>query len=432
MSILSLAHTVSTPAARKSAPALARAVEHAPTGLDKRRILIVSAPFGPFSRHLATLLRQEGASVERMLFNAGDLLDWGSKHARWFRAEPSAWAAELERIAPGYTDILLFGEGGPYNQAVIERIPALQASVWVLENGYFRPHWITLERNGVNARTNLPRGASGYAPPAPREPPFKRAGTILPHHVIRLSNYHLIQLPGRLLFPRFRKPYTQPAWLQCVGHIWRYLKLHLTPPARLDTEVIAARGPFMLACLQREGDVTLLRYSAYPDNEAFLAAVMDSFAAEAPAGLRLVIKNHPLDPGLIDQAAQARKMARDRGIADRVDFIDGGNLAALCRASQGLIVNNSTAALAATGFGTPVKVMGDAFFDFEGLTDQQPLDDFWAAPQAPDAELFARFREHVLHRTQINGSYHDPKLRDFTARKVVAALAGGWDEAQVR
>ncbi|WP_374275479.1 capsular biosynthesis protein [Brevundimonas sp.] len=429
---MSLAHTVPPPAARKSAPKLARALEHAPQGLNQRRFLIVSAPFGPFSRHLATLLRQQGAAVDRMLFNAGDLLDWGSKNARWFQDEPSDWAEELERIAPGYTDILLFGEGGPYNQAVIERIPALQASVWVLENGYFRPHWITLERNGVNARTNLPRDASGYALPAPQEPPFKPAGTILPYHVIRLSNYHLIQLPGRLLFPRFRKPYTQPAWLQCAGHIWRYLKLHLTPPARLDAEVIAARGRFMLACLQREGDVTLLRYSAYPDNEAFLAAVMDSFAAEAPADLRLVIKNHPLDPGLIDQAAQARKMARDRGIADRVDFIDGGNLAALCRASQGLIVNNSTAALAATGFGTPVKVMGDAFFDFEGLTDQQPLDGFWAAPQAPDAALFARFREHVLHRTQINGSYHDPKLRDFTASKVVAALAGGWDEAQVR
>ena len=33
-----------------------------------------------------------------------------------------------------------------------------------------------------------------------------------------------------------------------------------------------------------------------------------------------------------------------------------------------------------------------AFFDFDGLTDQQSLDDFWAAPQAPDPALFARFR----------------------------------------
>lgn len=429
---MSLAHTLPPRAARKSAPALARAVQHAPAGLHQRRFLIVSAPFGPFSRHLAALLRAEGAVVDRVLFNAGDLLDWGRRHAVWFRSEPAEWPAELERIAPGYTDILLFGEAGPYNQAVIDRIPALQASVWVLENGYFRPHWITLERNGVNARTNLPRSAEGYRPPAPKEPPFTPAGTILPHHVIRLSNYHLIQLPGRLLFPKFRKPYTQPAWLQCAGHILRYARLKLTPRRACETDAIAARGPFMLAGLQREGDVTLLRYSAYPDNESFLAVVLDSFAAEAPAGLRLVVKNHPLDPGLIDQGAQVRRMARERGLADRVDFIDGGNLATLCRASRGLVVNNSTAALAAAGFGTPVKVLGDAFFDFEGLTDQQPLDDFWASPSAPDPDLFARFREHVLHRTQINGSYHDPKLRDFTARKVVSALAGGWDEAQVR
>ena len=73
-----------------------------------------------------------------------------------------------------------------------------------------------------------------------------------------------------------------------------------------DAEVIGARGPFFIACLQREGDVQLLRYSRYADNAAFLAAVMDSFALHAPADRRLVVKNHPLDPGLVDLAAVTR------------------------------------------------------------------------------------------------------------------------------
>jgi len=127
--------------------------------------------------------------------------------------------------------------------------------------------------------------------------------------------------------------------------------------------VIAARGPFFIACLQREGDAQLLRYSRYADNTAFLAEVMTSFAVHAPKAARLVIKNHPLDPGLIDLEAVTRRLVIERELQGRVDFIDGGNLAQLCRASQGMVVNNSSAALSPLGFQTPVKVLGDAFFN---------------------------------------------------------------------
>lgn len=398
--------------------------------LTGRRFLIVSAPFGPFSSHLARKLRSLSAVVDRMLFNAGDLTDWGPLNAVWHRASADAWPARLDGLAKDYTDILLFGEAGGYNQAVIAASPGLSASVWVMENGYFRPHWITLERNGVNARSTLPRDASGYPAPAPKEPPFRQAGTILPYHVVNLSLYHTIQVAGRPLFPGFRRPYTDHALVQCLGHIRRYIRLKRAPKRCTEVEVIASRGPFFIACLQREGDATLLRYSDLRTNADFVARILDSLAAHAPADTRLVVKNHPLDPGVIDLGAQVRALAEARGLGDRVDFIDGGVLAQLCRASRGMIVNNSTAALAAAGFGTPIKVLGQAFFDFEGLADQQPLDAFWSAPKAADPALFARFREHVLHRTQVNGSFHSPDMREFTCERLALAFAGGWDRHQ--
>jgi capsular polysaccharide export protein len=403
---------------------------HDLAGLAGRRFLIVSAPFGSFSRHLANLLRQHGAVVDRMLFNLGDLAEWGPENARWFRKPAQAWPAAFADLAKGYSDIMLFGEAGLYNQAVVEAIPTIDASVWVMENGYFRPHWVTLERNGVNDRSNLPRSADGYPAPAPKEPPFRHAGTILPYHVVNLSLYHSIQVMGRPFFPGFKRPYSHHAFLQCLGHIARFIRLKAAPKNAADHAVIAARGPFFIACLQREGDATLLHYSDLRSNHDFVAHILDSMAAHAPPDARLVVKNHPLDPGVIDLGAQVRRLAAARGLADRVDFIDGGNLAQLCRASRGVIVNNSTAALAAAGFGTPVKVLGKAFFDFEGLTDQKPLDSFWTAPQAADPALFARFREHVLHRTQINGSFHTPDMRAFTCHRIALALAGGWDRAQ--
>ena len=41
--------------------------------------------------------------------------------------------------------------------AALEADRAHPLRVWVLENGYFRPDWITVEENGVNASSGLPR-----------------------------------------------------------------------------------------------------------------------------------------------------------------------------------------------------------------------------------------------------------------------------------
>lgn len=405
--------------------------EPAAADLTGRRFLIISAPFGPFSRRLAAELRGRGAVVRRMIFNAGDLLDWGGAETVRFRRDARDWPQALKGLAEAYTDLVLFGEAGVYNQTVLEQAPHLPSSIWVSENGYFRPHWITLERNGVNACSSLPRSARGYPDPAPKEPPFREAGTILPYHVWNLSLYHTVQVIGRPLFPGYVRPYSRHALVQAGGHIRRYLKLRFAPARNLDASVIAPRGPFYIVCLQREGDTTLLRYSDYSTNTVFLERVVEDFARHAPPHTRLVVKNHPLDPGLVNYARVLGRLAHHHGLEGRIDFIDGGNLAALCRASQGMVVNNSTAALSAIGFGTPVKVLGQAFFDFAGLTDPQPLSGFWADPAAPDHDLYVRFREHVLHRTQINGSYHNPAMQAFTAQRMALAFAGGWDRAQV-
>lgn len=388
-----------------------------------RRFLIVTAPFGRFGRVLARALTYRGAEVSRMIFNAGDAVTWREAGGLRFDQSASHWPSRVLELARDYTDIIVFGEGGAYNQGVLAQVDRLDAAVWVLENGYFRPDWVTVERNGVNASSGLPRDASGYAAPTPALPVTRPVGKILPHHVINISLYHLATWLAGALYPRYRSPYTTPAWRQCVGHIGRYFKLILQPRGRLNAEAIEARGPFFIACLQREGDAQLLRYSRFSDNVGFLAEVMDSFARHAPSKVRLVVKNHPLDPGLINLAAVTRRLAAERGLSDRVDFIDGGNLAQLCRASQGMVVNNSSAALSALGFHTPVKVLGQAFFDFEGMTDQQPLDGFWRAPMAADAQLFTRFRAHVIARTQINGNYHEPRALVWTASAIVETFA---------
>ena len=374
---------------------------------------------------MAEALEAKGADVRRMIFSAGDAFDWRRSGGVRFRASAEVWREQAPSLMSDYTDVVIFGEGGAYNRAVLDLTDLIPARIWVLENGYFRPDWVTVERNGVNGSSRLPRSREGYLAKLPEPSPARPVGRILPHHVANISLHHLAQLVGSPMFPRHVNHYTVSPWRQCLGHVRRYLALTFSGPAEAAVDMLVQRGPFFIACLQREGDAQLLRYSRYTDNTAFLAEVMRSFAASAPPDARLVVKNHPLDPGILDLRGVTRQLAATHGLLNRVDFIDGGNLARLCRASRGMVVNNSSAALSALGFQTPVKVMGDAFFDFAGLTHQGGLDGFWTSPQGPDADLFVRFRAHVIDRTQVNGNYHEPRALKSTAAGIVAVFQRG-------
>ena len=49
----------------------------------------------------------------------------------------------------------------------------------------------------------------------------------------------------------------------------------------------------------------------------------------------------------------------------------------------------------------PVKVLGRAYYDIPGITDQNTLAEFWNHPTPPDKELFHAYRMYHLNVTQI-------------------------------
>ena len=221
----------------------------------------------------------------------------------------------------------------------------------------------------------------------------------------------------------YRYPFTISIHDQVFGHTRRYAVALATRKARdRQARRVANLTPYFLVCLQREGDSQLMVHSEVKTNRAFMETVIESFAVHAPDDARLVIKNHPLDPGLSDLERAAFDIAAAHAVQHRVSFLEGGNFAALARGSLGVVGVNSTAALAAVGFGVPVKLLGRAFFDIPGLVDQQPLQAFWSSPARPDRDLFIRFRRKMSLHTQIYGSFHNPRSLTGTADRLAERL----------
>ncbi len=211
------------------------------------------------------------------------------------------------------------------------------------------------------------------------------------------------------LFPKRRNPFALPVFDQIVGSVFRYAKNQVTrrEVAQKAADLVAGGEPYFLALMQRAGDSQLWVHSNYT-NESFAQEVIESFSAFAPVGSRLVFKLHPLDPGMVDYERVVERLSAEHGVADKVMFLDGGNLNVLARGARGAVTINSTAGLATIGFGCPTRVLGRAVYDIEGLTDRKPLNRFWNDPAPPDPDLFLRFRYVMMERTQINGAFYTP------------------------
>ncbi|MEM8755198.1 MAG: capsular biosynthesis protein, partial [Pseudomonadota bacterium] len=299
-----------------------------------RVFLLLQGPMSFFFTYLAAALRDRDAVALRMLFCPGDGLFHRGGPGIAYRGRPRDWPAYAESFMRdrGVTDLVCLGDGRRWHEDGIAAARRVGARVHLVEQGYLRPHFLTVEPDGTGGRSRFPREwpaiealAKGAKPP---EPPPHRA-SFLGFAAMDVA-FNLANLIGaRILYPHYeRHAIDHPAY-EWAGWIWnKALKARGRARALQGAEGRLARheGPVFLTPLQLDTDYQIRLHAPPGGVEALLRRVVASFAAHAPADALLAVKAHPLDHGWADWDAKARAAARREGIAERLVFLDGGDL----------------------------------------------------------------------------------------------------------
>lgn len=373
----------------------------------RRAFLFLQGPPGPLFYQLAGEMRSQDVKVERINICAGDDVDWPGEAAH-FRGRFRDWPVYLDNFLRKHeiTDILLFGDCRPYH-ASARRVAALRGiRTHVLEEGYLRPHWMTLELEGVNGYSRLRRDKEWFLSEAARLPPEQDSEPVTAsfRRRVRDTARHYIAVHARnLAYPHYRSHRPDAPLAEALGWGWKYVSAKSR--AKQAQRTLSALGdqPFFLLPLQLSGDYQIRSHSPFPDMQSAAAYVMESFAGHAPPEANLLIKAHPLDSSMFGWRRFLKRRAKGLGIAGRVHFIDGGDLEKLAKATKGMICVNSTSATLALAEGRPVCVLGDAIYRIPGLTFEGHIDDFWVEPGQPEPGLYESFRRVLVERCLIRG-----------------------------
>jgi capsular polysaccharide export protein len=374
---------------------------------NQRAFLFLQGPPGPFFRLLADRLQAEGVPVRRINLSGGDRLDW-PQGAVEFLDNFSEWPAFFDRFLREHqiTDMLLFGDCRPYHVSAHGIASLRGVRTHVLEEGYLRPDWMTLELEGVNARSTLSRDKSWFLAEAAKLEPEPEMPPVTASFRRRSRDsywyYHHVVV-GRLRYLHYRSHRSGSIIMEGLGWLWKFLRAE-RKRRMAEGELQALAGkPYFVMPLQLSGDYQIRTHSAFPDMESAAAYTIGSFAVNAPAEVHLLLNAHPLDCSFFNWPRFVRQHAERHDLNGRLHFVDGGDLDDLVRHARGLVCVNSTSATLALERGTPVCTLGDAIYDIPGLTHQRHLDVFWSDPTAPDPGLYAAFRRVLVDRCLVRG-----------------------------
>lgn len=394
-----------------------------------RHFLFLQGPHGPFLHQLARMLRQAGAKVSRVGFNAGDRAFWfGSEGYIPYTDTPENWTkcfADLVKDR-GVTDILLYGDTRPIHADAIAHAKEIGVQVHVLEEGYMRPFWVTYERGGTNGNSRLMN-----VPLVDMQKALALSDLDIPtppahwgdmrHHVFYGALYHWFVLFRNRQYRNFTPHRELPVRKEAVLYTKRLLLMPYIAINRwIATRRIRYGGfPYHLVLMQLEHDSSFQAHSGFSRMEEFLSVVMEGFAQGAPQHHHLVFKAHPLENDRSPTRRILKRLAKEQGVQGRIHYVRGGKLARLLDHARTAVTVNSTAAQQVLWRGIPLKVFGKAVYSKPEFVSEQPLSEFFANPARPDSRAYRDYRRFLLETSQVPGGFYSARGRRQLMRQVV-------------
>lgn len=388
---------------------------------SSQRILLLQGPIGHFFKELADWLSEtQQKTVYKLNFNSGDKLFFSTAlHNQFifdYNSKLEYFNVFLLQFCKDHNidTIVCFGDNRRYHRIAKAVTKKLGCAFWVFEEGYFRPHYVTLEKEGVNAYSPLPRDKQFFLKQAEKLPPISQpipvANGFFPMAKLA-TQYYVISRYKEKEFPYYKH--------HRVYNLNYYIKLWLISGLKRVCCYVKEKrfirkieqnklGDFYILPLQVYDDIQVKVHCDFDSVEAFLIYVLNSFVKNAPKSLSLVIKHHPMDRGFISYKNVIKcYLSEHPELQGRVFYVYDVPMPVLLRYGKAMVTLNSTSGLSALIHNMPVMTLGLANYNIPDITHQGTLEEFWHTPQQPDEKAFKAYHLYHLHKTQINGSFYN-------------------------
>lgn len=377
--------------------------------LEAEHILLLQGPLGSFFQNFSHWLNNQNIRVSKINFNGGDW--FYSRHINSFNFnEPLAnfyvWLDEIVKVNQ-IDAIVCFGDCRPQHQIAKQVCESLDIDFFVFEEGYIRPDYITFEYQGVN-------GNSSWSHDDTLLLPVKVVDPINAHQkFIKMVGfaiaYYIAMSFGKLWFAHYKHHRNTSTLSETKAWLisgYRRLVNIVDEAKKMNFIQAHLKDKYFICALQVFNDYQVRVHSQYNDVTEFINEVIISFAGNADKSTYLVFKHHPMDRGYRNYEHFINELTKKFGIEDRVYYVCDVHLPTLIEHSLGMVTINSTTGLQSLFRHKPVKALGTAIYNLNGVSSQLSLNRFWREYITTDMSKYPLFKDNLIYFTQLNGSFY--------------------------
>ena len=386
--------------------------------IKNKEILLLQGPMGSFFKKLQLKLMKNN-SVFRIGFNKGDEFFSLKKNFYPYRDTPIRWRDFINSFLRNkkIKIIFLFGDCRFYHKIAIEEAKKLNIDAYVFEEGYIRPNYITLERNGVNFYSEIIKNRSQFL----NQNKFDNINIFEPKNNFSRKNtfskmafqsffYYLISNIYNSHYPNYSHHREFAVFIEvkyAIINVFRLLKNKILEFKFVKFCKKQYKNKYYLVPLQTYNDSQVIIHSKYNSIEEFIEEVLISFSKFAKKDKFIFIKHHPVDRGRKNYYKTISSISRKLNIQSRVKIIHDVHLPTLLKNAIGTIVINSSVGFSSLHHKTPVLCLGKSIYDLEGLTAKNiKLNDFWNAKLTVNFDNYLKLRSYLINKTQINDNFY--------------------------
>lgn len=386
--------------------------------VKNKNVLLLQGPMGSFFNTLDEKFKKDEANTFRIGFNAADEYFAKSNQYTGYKDIPKNWPNFISNYYKTYKidKLFVFGDCRFYQKYAIKIAKENNIEVYVFEEGYLRPNFITLEKYGVNDYSTIPRNREFYDNLNLDDDVIleiehlENFGSTYNKMAWEATIYYFLGNLFYYKYPNYKHhrcfSFLKEAWVGIVNftrkNINRIKEKHLNN--YFEKELT---NKYYFVPLQTYNDFQIITHSKYNSIEEFIKEVLISFSKHAPKDKYLVFKHHPMDRGKKNYKKYIDFYSNYYGIKHRVIITWDVHLPTLLKHSIGSIMINSTVGIQSLYHKAPTICLGKAIYDIEGLTSKDlSLDEFWENYKEVDQELFRKYRTYLIQTTQVNSNFY--------------------------
>lgn len=327
-------------------------------------VLLLQGPVGNFFYEFSKYISKQNATVFKINFSlAEEFFYKKNKNVTFYKDTLMEWPSFFVKFIKqnSINKVYILNDSRPYHEPIVDLCIKYKIDLYVFEDGYFRPGYITLEPYGVNGNSHINKFALNEFD---NVMDIKELNFKLQNKFISRVKFSLISNLNFIFCSNYSsyRPLNSYYWAKRLIKSYLIFFISFCKDSITFKMLKKSNKKKFFVPLQVFDDTQIRFHSSYESNFDFIDEIFNQIEKINRENFIIMFKQHPGDRGQINYKKYIQKKIKKNNLSANISFSVVTPVKKFIEICDGVILINSTSGIESLREGKEVLVKGNAIY----------------------------------------------------------------------